>query len=105
MSLFHEISHKFLEDNNVISLIVQGDFINKTSQDEVAEATLTLLGKIALAYPDAMTKEWLSNDQLQLKLEKLITEEESKTPYSYKNQRVTLACRFISDWISKYKPN
>jgi hypothetical protein len=48
----------------------------------VAEATLTLLGKIALAYPDAMTKEWLSNDHLQLKLEKLITEEESKTPYS-----------------------
>jgi hypothetical protein len=62
MSLFEEINQKFLGSNNVISFVVSGDFINKTCLDDVCESGLTLLSKIALAYPDAMTKEWLSND-------------------------------------------
>lgn len=72
----------------------------------MAEAALTLLGKVSLAYPDAMTKVWLASDLFQSKLRGLITDEESKLPFEkHSSSRVNLACKFVSEWISKYKLN
>jgi hypothetical protein len=73
ISVYEEVRQAFLsDDQNIVALIVEGDFIGKTCLDELAEPALTLLSKIALAYPDSMTKAWLANYQFQSNLRDLV---------------------------------